>query len=285
MGVGSAERAFTQKEFVNIKRKSTLNRQIVRIGNQARIIRKLGLKHYLRYRTAPKNTKLFMPINGRQILVRKGTPDLNVALSCLGGEFKILKDILPDDYDGIIVDAGGYIGTATLALNDLFPKSKIIVIEPSRENIEVLKVNLSQLTNVKIVYGALVGKETGNVTLKNRGTGEWGFTVVDKPNGKNNAEVLHNAPAFTLHQLGVSPSDIGILKLDIEGGEFDILTNDVESLNEIHAVFAELHDRIVAGCTEMFTKFSKDRALIKDKGEKYLSVKKQTTAAPDRGRG
>lgn len=270
---------------MNIKSKSTLKKQILRISNQARILKKLGLKHYVRYRTAPKNTKLFIPINGRQILVRKGTPDLNVALSCLGGEFEILKDVLPENYDGVIIDAGGYIGTATLAMSNLFPNSQIIIIEPSKENIEVLKVNVSGLKNVKIIYGALVGTQTNNITLKDRGTGQWGFTVVENPCDEINAVALNDVPALTLGQLGVSPSDIGILKLDIEGGELDILKNDADSLGEVYAIFAELHDRIIAGCTESFKQFSRDRMLVKNEGEKYLSVKKQTNAAPGRARG
>ena len=65
-----------------------------------------------------------------------------------------------------------------------------------------------------------------------------------------------------------------MLKLDIEGGELSLLENDMESLRNIDAVFAELHDRITPGCVDKFFEFSKDRILIKDKGEKYLSVKR-----------
>ena len=39
---------------------------------------------------------------------------------------------------------------------------------------------------------------------------------------------------------------IGLLKLDIEGGEFDLLKR-YETLKKIPVVFAELHDRIITG--------------------------------------
>ena len=64
------------------------------------------------------------------------------------------------------------------------------------------------------------------------------------------------------------------LKLDIEGGEFDLLKNDIKTLKKIPVIFAELHDRIVPKCEEMFFNFSKSRILIKDRGEKYLSIKR-----------
>ena len=57
-----------------------------------------------------------------------------------------------------------------------------------------------------------------------------------------------------------------------EGGEFDVLTHDAQSLSVIKVVFAELHDRMVEGCSKLFFEFSKNRTLIKEKGEKYLSV-------------
>ena len=68
--------------------------------------------------------------------------------------------------------------------------------------------------------------------------------------------------------------EIGLLKLDIEGGEYDLLKNDIKTLEKIPVVFAELHDRIISGCKEMYFKFSKKRILIKDRSEKYLSIKR-----------
>ena len=181
---------------------------------------------------------------------------------------------MPENYGGIIVDAGGYIGTATIALKDIFPNAKLIVIEPSSENLEVLKYNVANLQNVKIMHGALVGTSEKSIQLNNRETGEWGFTVVAKPSDKPNASFIQETPAFRLSDLVEEGEKIGLLKLDIEGGELSLLQHDMESLRNIDAVFAELHDRIVPGCVEKFFEFSKDRILIKDKGEKFLSVKR-----------
>lgn len=195
-------------------------------------------------------------------------------MTCLGGEFEVLRHLLPRDYDGVIVDAGGFIGVSALALRGLFPAARLIVVEPSERNIEVLKRNASGLDRIEIVYGALVGRDVDVLSLKNRGTGECGFTVVDSPGDRSDAEAIQQTPAYTLSRLGVELSEIGLLKLDIEGGEHDILANDAASISQIPIVFAELHDRIVPGCTDLFMVFARNRVVVKDKGEKYLAIRR-----------
>ena len=246
----------------------------INVYRTLRVIHAIGFANYLRYKSTSKNKLVRLVIKGQIVAVRKGTPDLGVAISCLNGEFEILRHLFPENYDGIIIDAGGYIGTATIALKNIFPSAKLIVIEPSSENLEVLKQNVANLQDVKIVHGALVGTSETNIQLNNRGTGEWGFTVVERPSDKPNASFLQETPALRLSDLVNEGEKIGLLKLDIEGGELSLLEHDMDSLRSIDAVFAELHDRIIPGCVDKFFEFSKGRVLIKDKGEKYLSVKR-----------
>ena len=98
--------------------------------------------------------------------------------------------------------------------------------------------------------------------------------TVSKPLNNPSAKPLHKTPTFRLRDLLDKHEKIGLLKLDIEGGEFDLLKKDMRTLKDIPVVFAELHDRIIIGCEEMYFKFSKNRILIKDRGEKYLSIKR-----------
>ncbi|MEL6542003.1 MAG: FkbM family methyltransferase [Pseudomonadota bacterium] len=236
------------------------------------LARKLGLRDFARFKTARSGAEVPVTIWSHDVVVRKGTPDILVAVHSLTGEFKALRGLLPDDFDGVIVDAGGYIGTATLALRKLYPKARIIVLEPSEANLMVLRQNLAGVENVQIVHGALVGKERASITLLDPGKGEHAFTAVERPKTNENAAAMHEAPAYTLSQLVEDGSEIGILKLDIEGGEVDVLEHDMETLRGIKAVFAELHDRINDGCTRLFTEFSQGRVVVRI-GEKRLSVK------------
>lgn len=240
--------------------------------DKRRVVRRFGLRNCVGIEF-PKGELKKIAVGNHDVWVRKCIPDVGVAVGSFSGEFEILRYLLPADYRGVIVDAGGFIGTATMAFRHMFPQAKIIAIEPSRENLAVLKKNLSSMENVEVVHGALVGARTGTLELKNQGGGEAAYTVVEKPRNPA-ARILHETPAVTLGDLGVEVSDIGILKLDIEGSEADLLENDLPSLKKIPVVFAELHDRYVDGCTDLFFEFSKDRILIKDSGEKWLSIKR-----------
>ena len=106
---------------------------------QIRLAKTIGFSSYLRYKLAKPGAELKVEISRKKIFIRKGTPDLGVAISCFSGEFDIVKYLFPKDYSGIIVDAGGYIGTSTIALKQIYPKAKIIVVEPSQHNLAILK--------------------------------------------------------------------------------------------------------------------------------------------------
>lgn len=238
-------------------------------------IENVGIYKHLSYKFGRRGKLMCLELGGQKVWVRKKTPDLSVAIDSLTekNEFQACLDYFPKNYNGVIVDAGGYIGTSTLALRSLFPKAKIIIIEPSIENLNLIKKNLTNISNIEIVYGALVGSEIESLELKDIGNGEWGFTIVSNPKIKFNAKKLHDTPAYTLEQLNINLEEIGILKLDIEGGEYELLKNDLASLEKIPVIYVELHDRYIDGCSELFFAFSKNRNLFKDGGEKYISIK------------
>jgi len=213
---------------------------------------------------------------GNMILVRSLTPDLSVALSSLGEEFSVLSGLLDKKFDGIIVDAGGYIGTAALKLSTMYPNAKIVTIEPSSENYKILEQNIKNIKNITAIRAALVPIPRGDIVLSNRGTGEWGYTIVNNPNDNPGATEIEKIKTITLSEIRAmfDHKEIGLMKLDIEGGEKDLIEHDSKSLHDIYAIFAELHDRIVGGCTDAFQGLSRDRLVLNFGGEKYLSVRK-----------
>lgn len=251
-----------------------MKRYLRKLIVQARIIYKISIYQYFLYVITPKSKSRTLTLKGHRILVRKGTPDLEVAVSCLFGEFQTLRYLLPPNFSGVIVDAGGYIGTAAIALRDIYPNAKLIVIEPSPDNLTILKSNLDTFDNVVVIEAALVGRHTPNVKLNNRDTGEWGFTIVPNPADNSNPTLIGTVDTVQLSDIAEQHGEIRLLKLDIEGGEFDLFKHDFLSLSNIDIVFAELHDAIVDGCTTSFLEVFRDRVIVKDKGEKYLAVRR-----------
>lgn len=217
----------------------------------------------------------FTSVEGLRIAIRPGSHDKYVARSCLGGEFAPLKQYCDQRFSGLIVDAGGYIGTAALALHRDFPSATIVTIEPSLENFRLLVRNTLHVKEIYPIRAALGASEDQRLTLFNRHTGPWGYTVVSDPQDVTGAGNIEEVPTITLEQIGqMFGSEIGILKLDIEGGEHELFNSKRPSLEKIPAIFVELHDRIVPGCTSLFTEFSRERRVESFGGEKFLSADK-----------
>lgn len=209
----------------------------------------------------------------RDLLVRTASPDIRVALSCLGGEFDELITAVPTIRHPFIIDAGGYIGTAAIVLAEAYPGATVVSLEPSKANFALLKRNVAGYKNIVPLNKALA-PEPGVTTLKNRGTGQWGFTIVSKPDDNPSSEAMEQVECVTIGMLmkQFGAAGIGVLKLDIEGGERALFSADTGWIEQTEAICIELHDRIVEGCSDTFEEVTRGRRNIKMQGEKYLSL-------------
>ncbi len=244
-----------------------LFRRLVAVGSMGGALRWL----LLTWRGRQRNVKLL--IHGIPVEVRAATPDAEVALSCLSGEFDEVVRSMPQLAHQLIIDAGGYIGTAAIAFARAYPGAQIICLEPSSENFALLARNVQPYPNIRAIRKAL-SDEHGTLELKDRGTGQWGFTIVATPADRRAAQTIGVVECTTvqalLSQLG--RSGIDIFKIDIEGGEYRLLRHNADWLAATSAICIELHDRIVPGCTEAFVAATAGRRNTKLEGEKYLSL-------------
>lgn len=213
-------------------------------------------------------------VHGIPLLLRPNTPDWEVAYSCLGGEFEALALAYPRDIQGLIVDAGGYIGTAAISLAQMYPNAKIITIEPSTDNFSILKENTRPYRNIYPVHAALMPESSRSlVTLHDRSTGEWGFTTIKNPCDHSGIPMEQVETTSIDELLKIHKAqDLIILKMDIEGGELDFFKQQSTWLENTKLLIIELHERIVAGCEEQFKLKNKSRFVFKSSGEKYISL-------------
>ena len=171
-----------------------------------------------------------------------------------------------------IVDAGGYIGTAALALAKAFPEATIVSLEPSIENFKILQRNVAEFPNIKPQNRAL-GAKAGAVPLQDRGTRQWGFSIISAP-GRDcrNPKALHEVTTVTLQMLmdefGVGGIDL--LKLDIEGAEYDLLNDSSAWVSLTRVIVAELHERIIPGTEKAFYHAMLGRRICSAGREKIL---------------
>lgn len=223
----------------------------------------------------PSDTTLrVVTLGGVEVHIRAGSPDLKVAKSCLErGEFDPIKKLLPDLKYNFIIDAGGYIGTAAIALAKLYPSATIVTVEASSRNLDVLRRNISAFPQIRCLHAALVGAPRP-IDLVDRGTGEWGFTTIAEPKDRPRTRFLETIPGITVEDILYANGKAGadIIKLDIEGGEIDVLNHSSSWLPKTRILVAELHERIAVGCEKAFDDATKGTKKIRIGIDKIAAI-------------
>ena len=211
-------------------------------------------------------------IYGEPLLLRPRTTDIKVAVDSFGGEFLPLAEFGDPKQVKTVVDAGGYVGTAAIALSKIYTNAQILSVEASTANFKVLAQNTREHKRIIAINAALASDSNMELTLLNRGTGEWGFTAMKADYDLGDASGIEKVAGVTLSELIDKYGKIDVLKIDIEGGEYSIFAEDAKSVAKIPIIFAELHDRVVTGCRSAFESIPGPREITAAGGEKYLSV-------------
>lgn len=138
-------------------------------------------------------------------------------------EINWLKNKMP--HDGVFVDVGGNIGFWSLYFADMFPKSKVVVIEANPDTFNILNENIMMNDYLNITSIQLgVSDEFGKLDLCCNDLGNRGAdSFIGKPNNNKRCIKVLVKPLFEiLEATGVSRVDI--LKIDIEDFEMRVLT-------------------------------------------------------------
>lgn len=204
------------------------------------------------------------------LTIRAGTPDLTVVRACLLGEFD--EAIKHTDADAeFLVDAGGYIGLVSVLLARRFPKARIVCIEPSSENYMMAKENCAPYGNVTVLNAAL-GAASGVATLRDRGTGQWGFTIA--PSTDRLGLQLERVEVVSIPDLmeQFATDRIDLLKLDIEGAEFELFESAETWIDDCGVLIVELHEKIRPGVEDLYVMATERRRTVGRDAEKRLTV-------------
>lgn len=135
----------------------------------------------------------------------------------------------------LLVDAGANIGAASLYFNQIYTDLKTIAIEPDVENAQLAQHNLAHC-DAQVIQGAL-GKEVGTMFINDVDFGPIAYRVGE---AGNKAVASHTIPSILAGvETGCFPF---ILKIDIEGGEEIVFSEEAPWLDLFPLVIIELHD-------------------------------------------
>lgn len=139
----------------------------------------------------------------------------------------------------VVLDLGANIGLTSLWLDSRFKPRKLVAVEPSPENVRLARKNLAQSAGEVVLLEAAAGSTDGFAEFSaardsNRGS------VLFATDGKT--RVVSMATLFK--EAGIGPR-IDLLKVDIEGGEAELFSRNLDWLDNVQNIIVEFHPDII----------------------------------------
>jgi FkbM family methyltransferase len=143
----------------------------------------------------------------------------------------------------LVIDCGAHCGHFTLmtekCLLSLYGKSETeyLLIEPNPALAEALRNNIhaAGLGAKTTIKQNLLGKKTGSATLWVQGNNYLNASMNPLPGGRP-----YQVEFLDLSSL-IGDRTIDLMKIDIEGGEFDLVRYNLDLFRKVRTIFMELH--------------------------------------------
>lgn len=188
-------------------------------------------------------SEIVVNLHGHQVLLRCGTSD----------EWLLYHVFSKKQYHirlekcETIIDLGANVGLTTIYLKELYPKAKVICVEPDGANYALLQYNTRGLDEV-LLYNAAIGPYSGWVNVVESSIANpWATQVAISSEGS----VRMITVSDILEAEGIKKIDL--LKIDIEGFEKELFSaNFLSWLPLVHVVVIEIHDNLSFGCGQVF---------------------------------
>jgi FkbM family methyltransferase len=164
-----------------------------------------------------------------------------------------VSDFTPLGMHPIVVDVGGYIGDFAIYAAARLKAKKVITIEPSPQNFDLLTENIRNnglSDKIVCIQKAMTNARSVRLSVKAPENAQWRVSAYYERDQAEMAEVQ----GISLDEIvrDYSLSNIDLLKLDCEGGEYDILLSTPrEVLTKVQNVVLEFHE--ISGWQELLT--------------------------------
>lgn len=194
---------------------------------------------------------LHIPGLKEKVFLRKRTSD-DAAFNQVFVELDYAAPFLKNFSPKVIVDAGAYVGYSAVYFTNKYPDAQIIAIEPEDSNFNLLEKNTQAYPNIKRVKAAIWSKKA-KLQSANVNEREWGFRVQESEYSKTDHSKF--IPSVTIPEIMeiYGLDSIDILKIDIEGAERELFSENCEAwITKCKVIVIELHDRFAPGCSKAF---------------------------------
>jgi FkbM family methyltransferase len=179
--------------------------------------------------------------DGLAIVIRQNLWDARIVREIFGERPYLSKSFrLPAK--PIVVDIGGYIGDFSIYAAKYLNATRVIVYEPTMENFRVLQANIETnnlADRVEVVNKAVSNLQEVSLNIESSECQEIHVSAYWYESApKRVVPSVTLSELFTTHRL----ESVDLLKIDCEGGEYDILPlAPLELLRRVHHIVFEFH--------------------------------------------
>lgn len=205
------------------------------------------MRRFRAFATGGEETRSTEPItfhprclDGKPVLYRPGTRDKSSLIELVIHQCYLPPPGVSDPK--VIVDLGTNVGYTVAHLAHLYPKARVIGVELDRNNFEIAQRNTRWCGDRVRLINAAIWSSDGYVRFG--GPGEDAFRVEQSisasegAGGEGTARSISMKTLMAEHQI----DRIDYLKMDIEGGEVEIMLNgDRAWLDNVDSIRMELH--------------------------------------------
>jgi FkbM family methyltransferase len=144
------------------------------------------------------------------------------------------NDFVPANDHPLILDCGANVGITVLNYKRQFPKARVIAFEADPEIVPILRRNLdrNRAGDVEVVDAAVW---TGN------GSASWLVEGIDGSHLCAGDATGKTVTVRTIDLRDYLDASVDLLKMDIEGAEYEVITHAGEKLKNVKAISLECH--------------------------------------------
>lgn len=151
---------------------------------------------------------------------------------------RLFRRLMTQPSDSLYLDIGAFIGTHSLVFARHFPCAAVVAIEPERHSYRLLCCNASALPPKIMVMRAGCGHERGEYTVLRRQGGNAGMTRLRAVDcGDDPLDIVDVVRVDDIvRALQIGNLSLGLMKIDVEGMEGDVLRGAAESIATLRPV-------------------------------------------------
>ncbi len=182
----------------------------------------------------------------------------------------------------VILDGGANIGLSALYLHRRFPRARIVAVEFEASNYALLARNVADYPAIVAVHAGLWPHD-GRVVVANARAAKWAHfprgcdstAVADADPGRSGPATAFAPDTVRAVSISTLMAEQGIdhvdlLKLDIEGSEFELFDGELSWLSRVSTLAIELHERTRPGSSRRVVRALAQRMTAASISGEYL---------------